>query len=120
VGKQIGSTAGRASPFQSSASGPACLASFGVSARHMTYPNVRKGIWWSCIVGSVVGLSWFGLCCWLSTIPPATEVSLSLALRPWWSNWSSALFLALLTGLPVGILVAFRPDFRDTNQKGTK
>jgi hypothetical protein len=85
----------------------------------MNYPNIKKGLRWCCIVGGGVGSLWFGLTCWLSTIPPVTEVSLSLALRPWWkwSNWSTALFLALITGLPVGILAAFRPNFRDTKQK---
>ena len=84
----------------------------------MKYPNIKKGVRWCCLVGGVVGSLWFGLCYWFSTIPPASEVSLSLALRPWWGNWSSALFFALVTGLPVGIIAAFRPDFGDTKQKG--
>lgn len=81
------------------------------------YPDIKKGVRWCCIVGGVVGSVSFGLACWLSTIPPVSDVSLSLALRPWWSNWSSALFLALVTGLPVGILAAFRPDLKDTKQE---
>ncbi|MBI2924476.1 MAG: hypothetical protein HYY24_02095 [Verrucomicrobia bacterium] len=84
----------------------------------MKYPNIKKGIRWCCIGGGVVGSLWFGLACWLSTIPPASAVSLSLALRPWWSNWSSALFFALVIGLPVAILAAFRPDLRATNLNG--
>jgi hypothetical protein len=79
------------------------------------YPDIKKGIQWCGIVGGVVGLFWFGFACWLSTTPPATEVSLSLSLCPWWSNWSSALFFALVTGLPVGALAAFRPELRDTH-----
>ena len=90
----------------------------GVTAHHMKYPNMEKGVRWCCIVGGTVGSLWFGLCCWLSTVPPASEVSLSLALRPWWNNWESALFFALLTGLPVGILAAVRPDLGDPKQKG--
>jgi hypothetical protein len=81
----------------------------------MKHPNIMKGVRWCGIVGGVVGLLWFGVAWWLSTLPPATEASLSLALRPWWSNWSSALFFALVTGLPVGVLAAFRPDLGDTN-----
>jgi hypothetical protein len=85
----------------------------------MNYPNIKKGIRWCFIVGGVVGSLWFGLTCWLSTIPPASDVSLSLSLRPWWkwSNWSSALLFALLTGLPVGILAAFRPDLKERKKK---
>ena len=83
----------------------------------MTCPNIRKGVRWCCIVGGVAGPLWFGWCCWLSTMPPASDVSLSLALRPWWSNWTSALFLALITGLPVGILAAIRPDLRAPKKK---
>ena len=69
------------------------------------------------MVGGVIGAAWFGLCWWLSTIPPVTEVSISLSLRPWWSNWSSGLFFALVTGLPAGILAAFRPDLSDGKRK---
>src|SRR6266536_2903162 len=79
---------------------------------------LQKGCSMFCIVGATVGSLWFGLCCWLSTVPPASDVSLSLALRPWWSNWRSALFFPLLTGLPVGFLASVRPDFRDSKQNG--
>jgi hypothetical protein len=84
----------------------------------MKHPNIKKDVRWCCMVGGTVGLVWFGFSCWLSTIPPVSEVSISLALRPWWSNWRPGLFFALLTGLPVGILAAFRPDLRDTKRKG--
>jgi hypothetical protein len=78
----------------------------------MKYPDIKKGIRWCLIVGGVIGAAWFALACWLSTLPAVTDVSLSLALRPWWKNWSTALFFFLVTGLPVGILAAFRPDVR--------
>jgi hypothetical protein len=91
----------------------------------MKYPNIKKGIRWCCIVGGGVGLLWFGFACWLSTFPSEISPRFMLkpmwaAFQPWWSNWKSALILALLTGLPVGILAAFRPDFTDTKQKEKK
>ena len=78
----------------------------------MKYPDIKKGIRWGLIVGGVIGAAWFALACWLSTLPAVTDVSLSLTMRPWWKNWSTALFFFLVTGVPVGILAAFRPDVR--------
>jgi len=43
---------------------------------------------------------------------------LSLALRPWWKNWSTALFFFLVTGVPVGILAAFRFDVKGHKNTG--
>src|SRR5579863_2025757 len=83
----------------------------------MKYPDIKKGIRWCIIVGGVVGGSYFAFCCWASTFPAVTDVSLSLAVRPWWRNWEPALFLFLATGVPVGILAAFRPDLRDHKKK---
>jgi hypothetical protein len=75
----------------------------------MKYPNIKKGILWCFIVGGIIGGGYFGFCWWVSTLPPVSKVSLSLALRPWWKNWSMALFLFIVTGVPVGILAAFQP-----------
>ena len=78
----------------------------------MKYPDIKKGIRWCFIVGGFAVASWMGWCYWASTIPAVSEVSVSLALQPWWKLWKVALFLFLVTGMPIGILAAFRPDVR--------
>jgi len=78
----------------------------------MAYPNFKRGILWFCIFGGVAGVLCFFLCCWGSTLPAATDVSLCWAFRPWWrwSNWEASLITGFVIGLPCGIIMAFRPQ----------
>ena len=50
---------------------------------------------------------------WMSTVPPASEVSLSLAFRPWWRCVSFATEVSFFVTLPFAFAFAY-----DLTQKG--
>jgi hypothetical protein len=77
----------------------------------MKYPNIKGGFRWCCIVGGVFAVLWIAFCCWLATSPPETGTCLRIG--PWSMVAESALAIFLFTGVPCGLAVAFRPDFRD-------
>jgi len=84
----------------------------------MKYPDIKKGIRWGCVFGGVAGVVWLGLCYWLSTLSSAAEVSISLAFQPWWKDWNISVILFFAVGLPIGVLMATRPDVRSHKKKG--
>jgi hypothetical protein len=47
---------------------------------------------------------WFLSCCFVASQPAVTDVSLSLAFRPWWSNWKSALVVFFVVFVLVAML----------------
>jgi len=81
-----------------------------------TYPNLRKGIRWCCLAGGLFAFLWLGLCGWLATTEPETGYCLRYG-DSWWTlaNWlalsKSAVTIFLYTGIPSGIMAAFRPEF---------
>jgi hypothetical protein len=70
----------------------------------------RKSLVVGGIVGAVTASLWFGLCCWISTLEAATDVSLSLAFRPWWDNWRSSAVVFAVAGTSAAIIAALRPE----------
>ena len=76
---------------------------------HSTYPNIAKGLKAGLIGGGLVGLLWFLVCCWAASWPAPTSVSLSLAFRPWWGNWPSAIVAFAAGFVVIGALAALRP-----------
>lgn len=81
----------------------------GVSVAHTTYPNIARGLKAGLIGGGFVGLLWFLVCCWATSWPAPTPVSLSLAFRLWWGNWLPALIASAVGFVLIGALAALRP-----------
>ena len=79
----------------------------------MDYPNIIKGIRWCLVVGGVIGLAGIALFYWLSKQPQTTDVS--WASVSWWELCKIGAFLFAITGIPAGLLAAFRPRFRARN-----
>jgi len=77
-------------------------------------PKLKSGLILGAASGGLAAVIAFGVCVWVSTQPAITEVSLSLACRPWWreSNWLLALQAFFAVGGPVGVLAAFRPEIK--------
>jgi len=66
----------------------------------------------AAIIGGLIGFAgYFALCVVTSRLPAVTDVSLSLACRPWWrwSNWISSLVVGAAAAIVFGLLAAFRP-----------
>jgi hypothetical protein len=78
------------------------------------HPNFKKGLVVGLAAGFIAGVLVFGLCYWGSTWPAVSEVSVSLALRPWWKsqNWMAAIDAFALVGSVFGFLAAFRPALK--------
>ena len=69
--------------------------------------------WWKgAKVGLLVGIPGavlsFALLCFIASEPAPTLVSLSLAFRPWWSNWWPALIVGLVLFVVFGVAGAIR------------
>jgi hypothetical protein len=84
----------------------------------MKYPDIGKGARWGTSVGGVFGFACLAMFYWLSKQPQTSDVS--FAPMRWWEVSKLALFVFVITSLPIGILIAFRPSFRarkrlDTN-----
>ena len=76
----------------------------------MDFPNYKKGISWGLAFGFTFTISWFAACYLLSKSPAASEVSISLALQPWWKFWGVGIVIFAVVTLVVGILTAVRPN----------
>jgi hypothetical protein len=76
--------------------------------------NFKKGALVGLVSGLITALLVFGLCIWGSTLPAATDVSLTWSVRPWWrlNNWLMAFSAFVTIGLFFGILATFRPDLK--------
>jgi hypothetical protein len=69
--------------------------------------SLRLGVIWFCATPVVCTLGWLALCWWVSTLPAVTDVSLSLAFRPWWRHWEGGLFVGFLLGIVTGVFATF-------------
>ncbi len=76
------------------------------------HPNLRRGVVVGLIAGLLAAVSVFGLCFWMSTLPPLWDGDLTWAFRPWWrlDNWLGSLAVFAFVGIPSGVVAAFRPD----------
>lgn len=79
--------------------------------------GLKRGIRAGLLAGGMAAAGIFGLCAWCSTLPAATDTSLSLAFQPWWrpSNFGAAFIAFVVVGLIAGSLAAyhgFRQDLR--------
>ena len=74
-----------------------------------SYPYIKRGLKAGIVTGLIAGVLWFLWCCRMASLPEVSDVSLSLALRPWWSNWKSALVVFAFFFVLVGALAALRP-----------
>jgi len=59
----------------------------------------------SLSIGAMLAASWFLMCAWLGSLPVISDVSLSLAFRPWWRHWPFAIAIFLM---PLLSFAAFR------------
>lgn len=69
--------------------------------------------WWKGVkIGLLVGIPGaalsFALMCFIAGMPAITIASLSLAFRPWWSNWWPALIVGLVLFVVFGVVGAIR------------
>lgn len=60
-------------------------------------PSWKRGLIHGFIAGGIVFILVFGFIIHTSTIPAISDVSLSLAYRPWWkfSNWIQSFFCSV-------------------------
>jgi hypothetical protein len=77
----------------------------------MNFPNYKKGVFWGLLCGSVCAALWFGACYLFSKAPVFSEVSVSLALQPWWKFWGTGVVIFITVTLVIGMLAAFKPSF---------
>ena len=85
-----------------------------------TYPDFKHGVAVGIISGFIAGVLWFLLCCWVASLPAVTDVSLSLAFRPWWSNWKSALVVFAVVFVLMGLIATLRPKTRHPAKRRKK
>jgi hypothetical protein len=71
--------------------------------------SLRLGLIWFFGATVFCTIGWLALCWWVSTLPVVIDVSISLALQPWWKGWEVSLFVGFLLGLIIGVLAAFHP-----------
>jgi hypothetical protein len=76
----------------------------------MNFPNYKKGLCWGLGCGFVCSALWFASCYFFSKLPAVSEVSVSLALQPWWKDWGIGVVIFIVVALVIGILAAVRPD----------
>jgi len=82
-------------------------------------PNWKKGVKTALIAGTIGAVAAFAISLILSQQAPATDISLTGSLRPWWrlSNWCIAGGAFSIVGGSIGFLAAFRPSFRDDRNR---
>jgi hypothetical protein len=78
----------------------------------MNFPNYKKGFLWGTSCGFVCAALWFAACYFFSKLPAVTDVSVSLALQPWWKLWKAGLVIFIVVATVVGVLAAFRPNLQ--------
>lgn len=69
------------------------------------YRILRPAILFGVIVGTIAAVWVFGGCCFLSRLPAVTDISASLAFRPWWRPRNFAFSLVafvVVGGLAIG------------------
>ncbi len=71
--------------------------------------SLRLGVIWFCATPVFCTIGWLALCWWVSTLPAVADVSLSLALQPWWKGWEVGLYVGFLLGLIIGVFAVFHP-----------
>jgi hypothetical protein len=76
----------------------------------MNFPNYKKGLRWGLTCGFVCAALWFAVCYFFSKLPAASDVSISLALQPWWKQWLAGVVIFIVVAPVVGILAALRPN----------
>jgi hypothetical protein len=76
----------------------------------MNFPNYKKGLRWGLSCGFVCTALWFAACYFFSKLPAASDVSISMALQPWWKDWKIGVVIFIGVALVVGILAALRPN----------
>jgi hypothetical protein len=86
----------------------------------MNFPNYNKGLRWGLTCGLVSTAGWFGSCYFFSKLPAASDVSISLALQPWWKAWKVGVVIFIGVTLAVGILAAFRSNLSKQNSQLSK
>jgi hypothetical protein len=86
----------------------------------MNFPNYIKGLRWGLTCGLVCTALWFAACYFFSKLPAASDVSISLALQPWWKDWKIGVVIFIGVVLVVGILAALRPNLSKQNSQLSK
>jgi hypothetical protein len=86
----------------------------------MDFPNYKKGFRWGLACGLVCTALWFAACYFFSKLPAASDVSLSLALQPWWKDWQIGGVIFIGVALVVGILAAVRPNLSKRDNQLSK
>jgi len=71
--------------------------------------SLRLGLFWFFGATVFCTIGWLALCWWVSTLPAVTDVSLSLAFRPWWRHLEGGLFVGFLMGIVTGVFATFHP-----------
>ena len=66
---------------------------------------LQRPIFGSLSIGVMLAAGWFLLCAWVESLPVISDVSLSLAFRPWWRHWPFAVAIFLM---PLLSFAAFR------------
>jgi len=76
--------------------------------------HVKHGLKWGIVIGLLFSVCFLLTCYCISTIPPRTPVSLSLAFKPWSKMLFPSLLVFLITGGIASVLAALRRGFRET------
>ena len=76
--------------------------------------HVKYGLKWGTVIGLLFGVCFFVSCYCISTIPPTTPLSLSLASRPWSRILFPSLVVFLITGGIAFVVGALRRGLQET------